>query len=60
MKLILYFILIIIFYSCNNVESKQTGLTLMGHKIQIIIIDSCEYINLSNSNIVHKGNCKNH
>jgi hypothetical protein len=53
----------VIFYGCEgNVEQKSTPYRLSGGvDVQIVVIDSCEYIKINGGNATwgsHKGNCK--
>lgn len=53
----------VIFYGCKgNVEQKSTPYKLDGGEcVQIVTIDSCEYIKISAGNATwgsHKGNCR--
>ena len=53
----------VIFYGCEgNVEQKLTPYRLSGGMdVEIVIIDSCEYIKINGGNATwgsHKGNCK--
>ena len=53
----------VIFCSCEgNVEQKSTAYRLSGgDAVEIVIIDSCEYIKTNSGNATwgsHKGNCK--
>ena len=52
----------IIFCGCETtINKKDTGLKYMGRPIEIMTIDSCEYVFVSNGPASwgsHKGNCK--
>lgn len=53
----------VVFCGCEgNVEQKSTPYKLSGGAdVQIVIIDSCEYIKINGGNATwgsHKGNCK--
>ena len=53
----------VIFCGCEgNVEQKSTPYRLSGGvDVEIVIIDSCEYIKINGGNATwgsHKGNCK--
>ncbi len=52
----------VIFCGCETtINKKDTGLKYMGQTIEIMTIDSCEYIYIPNGNASwgsHKGNCK--
>lgn len=60
----LYILLaLVLFTSCDEstVNIKSTGLVFKGRGVDIIVIDSCEYIYIPNGNAswgAHKGNCK--
>jgi hypothetical protein len=55
-----------VFSSCEhstaNVDKKNTDFQINGNKLEIYVIDSCEYIGrVSGGNsdkLTHKGNCK--
>lgn len=45
----------------KEVEIKKTQLIFYGQQIEVVTIDSCEYVYFSNGNASwgsHKGNCK--
>lgn len=53
----------VIFCGCKgNVEQKSTPYRLSGGlDVEIVVIDSCEYIKINGGNATwgsHKGNCK--
>jgi len=58
-------LLILLILMCNSVgESRDWPYTSYYNKFRVIVIDSCEYIQIKNRiaasaiTIVHKGNCK--
>ena len=66
-KKIAYLLLATILISCEQgslkteVLKKSVNQELDGQNIEIVIIDSCEYIYIDNGNATwgsHKGNCK--
>lgn len=60
-KLITIAIILIGLVSCsNNIKKKSTDFTLDYQNLEIVTIDSCEYIYWSGKYLTHKGNCKNH
>lgn len=54
--------MMVVLSSCNNnVETKTTTLFVDGSGVEVLIIDSCEYIKIKGGNASwgsHKGNCK--
>lgn len=65
MKLFLFIVtLLLVSCSSENVEKRYTNYKLSGgsNPLQIVIIDSCEYLYGPwgySSVLTHKGNCKN-
>lgn len=64
MKVIKLLILCILFSSCvkNTTESITELIKFNGDYLQVIEIDSCEYLYQGGGNaalLTHKGNCKN-
>lgn len=66
-KLLIMAILIGMMSSCNQkatVKTQQTNIVTPqgGEKIQVVIIEGCEYLELAAGHrysLCHKGNCKN-
>lgn len=61
MKYIIAIYLSILLTSCNSVDVKRTNTkyAYRGSDIEILTIDSCEYLIItSTSSFTHKGNCK--
>ena len=59
MKKILFFLLLVIMASCNDVKKEETP----TYPFHVIVKDSCEYLYLSSGSghrgyLAHKGNCK--
>lgn len=64
MKIIKLLILCILFSSCvkNTTENTIDVIKFNGEYLQVVEIDSCEYLYLGGGNgslLTHKGNCKN-
>jgi len=62
---VIYIVLVaFLFTGCEtkNVEKSNTEYEIHGSKLQIYVIDSCEYIGLvygqNSDKLTHKGNCK--
>ncbi len=59
---IVYLLPLIFFCSCEDkVEQKSTTKLLGGSKVEIVIFDNCEYIDVNRGQASwgsHKGNCK--
>lgn len=60
MKHIIYLLFITMIYSCDkNIQRKYTIYSDRGNSIEIIEIDSCEYLKYNSQlQFTHKGNCK--
>ena len=60
MKYIVIYLSILL-VSCNSIEVKRTNTqyAYRGSDIEILTIDSCEYLIISSElSFTHKGNCK--
>lgn len=67
MKYLLLSIVVLGMVGCNNGERTSTTTQkyeVMGKRMDVVIIDNCEYLVISNKvgdfAIAHKGNCRNH
>lgn len=67
MKKLLLILAVLVLYSCteSNVVKQKTEYVVRsgGYNVQIIVMDSCEYLygDWGNATVLtHKGNCKNH
>jgi hypothetical protein len=68
MKKVLLILAVLVLYSCEeskvNVNKEKTTYILKEYRdpLELVIIDSCEYIYFSQGHAIvltHKGNCKN-
>lgn len=61
-----YLIVVFMLISCNpinqNVSRSSTDIVLSGNRLEIVVLDSCEYFygpGDKRTFLTHKGNCKN-
>jgi hypothetical protein len=68
-KIILFLIFLIGLYGCQSYTSNNNVIKTTHGDYNIVIIDSCEYIETGRGEdnmrynyyvLTHKGNCKNH
>jgi len=64
MKQLLIAFVCFAFVGCEegNVQRENTGYKIYSTQVQIIVIDSCQYLYYPNGNAAwctHKGNCNN-
>lgn len=62
MRLVILIVIATLVVSCNNSQESQSHIPLdITDKVEIVIIDSCEYVlyhYYKGCGMAHKGNCK--